>query len=259
MKNRTKRRDAARQHKANQHDEPRWRRDLNFYKHHLGDYDGATAHLSWDEDMAYTRLLRAYYRREKAIEVGDVYRLVRASSRAQRAAVDVVLKEFFDRREDGWHNRRADEEIAAYQAQSDTNKRIARTRWQNEPYTNRIRTVYEPSTNTEQERTPNQNQNQNQEPRKRKDKGRAFALPVWLPAEQWDAWLEVRKRLKAPNTDRALSLAVADLERLKADGQDPAAVLDQATKRGWRGLFPLANGGSAPDYSSLMKEPDATH
>jgi uncharacterized protein YdaU (DUF1376 family) len=40
---------------------------VNFYKHHLGDYDAATAHLSWDEDQAYTRLLRLYYRTEKPI------------------------------------------------------------------------------------------------------------------------------------------------------------------------------------------------
>lgn len=101
---------------------------MNFYKHHLGDYDGATAHLSWEEDMAYTRLLRAYYRREKPILQEEAYRLVRAYSRAQRAAVDAVLGEFFEKREDGWHNKRADEEITQYQAQASTNRRIARER-----------------------------------------------------------------------------------------------------------------------------------
>ena len=75
---------------------------------------------------------------------------------------------------------------------------------------------------------------------KSKSNGRAIALPGWLPAEPWEAWLEVRKKLRAPNTDRALRLAIADLEKLRSAGQDPAAVLDQATKRGWRGIFPLA-------------------
>lgn len=129
---------------------------MNFYKHHLGDYDGATAHLSWDEDMAYTRLLRAYYRREKPIPDAEKYRLVRAGSRAQRAAVDIVLTEFFALQSDGWHNKRADEEITAYQAQASTNKRIAQSR-------SGKRTVnessHEPSTNrspvTSAEREPN--------------------------------------------------------------------------------------------------------
>lgn len=101
---------------------------MNFYKHHLGDYDGATAHLSWDEDMAYWRLLRAYYRREQAIPDGEKYRLSRTSARAHRAAVDAVLNEFFELRDGLWHNARADEEITAYQAQATTNRRIAKTR-----------------------------------------------------------------------------------------------------------------------------------
>lgn len=101
---------------------------MNFYKHHLGDYDGHTAHLSWDEDMAYTRLMRAYYRREMPIPAAEAYRLCRASSKGQKEAVDSVLREFFNLQDDGWHNKRCDEEITAYQAQASTNRRIARER-----------------------------------------------------------------------------------------------------------------------------------
>lgn len=97
-------------------------RHLNFYKHYLGDYDGATAHLSWDEDMAYTRLLRAYYRREKPISGEEAYRLARASSKAQKAAVDSVLREFFEMRGPDWHNKRADEEIVAYSIKAGMNR-----------------------------------------------------------------------------------------------------------------------------------------
>lgn len=87
---------------------------MNFYKHHIGDYATATAHLSWDEDMAYRRLLQVYYQHEKPIPLDKraIYRLVRAQTKAQREAVDVVLAEFFDPQDDGWHNERADEEIA---------------------------------------------------------------------------------------------------------------------------------------------------
>lgn len=74
--------------------------------------------------MAYTRLLRVYYRREQPIGIGDEYRLTRATSKAQRAAVDSVLREFFEQREDGWHNKRADAEIGAYQAQAEHNRAV---------------------------------------------------------------------------------------------------------------------------------------
>lgn len=126
---------------------------MNFYKHHLGDYDGATTHLSWDEDMAYTRVLRSYYRRERPpVDTAEAYRLVRASSRSQKAAVDAVLNEFFQLEADGWHNKRADEEIAAYQAQASTNRRIAQQRTVK-------RTVSdddnEPSHDSSPDRTPN--------------------------------------------------------------------------------------------------------
>jgi uncharacterized protein YdaU (DUF1376 family) len=87
---------------------------MNFYAFNIGDYAGATRHLSWDEDMAYRRMLDAYYSREAPLPLDrrQVYRLVAASEQRQREAVDTVLEEFFEEREDGWHNNRADEEIA---------------------------------------------------------------------------------------------------------------------------------------------------
>ena len=101
---------------------------MNFYKHHLGDYARDTAHLSWMEDAAYTRLLRAYYLRERPIAQEEVMRLVRAVTRREKEAVTLVLNEFFELREDGYRNARADKEIEQYQAQASTNRRIARER-----------------------------------------------------------------------------------------------------------------------------------
>jgi uncharacterized protein YdaU (DUF1376 family) len=98
---------------------------VNFYKHHLGDYDGATAHLTWEEDMAYTRLLRVYYRRESPIHKDEAYRLIRATTKSQKKAVDSVLREFFVLGDDGyWGNSRADEEIHNYHKQCDHNRRV---------------------------------------------------------------------------------------------------------------------------------------
>lgn len=90
---------------------------MNYYEHHLGDYAAATAHLSWDEDMAYTRLIRAYYHHERPIpaDLREACRLARATTPAQRRAVDTVLHEFFALHEDGWHQKRCDEEIERYQ------------------------------------------------------------------------------------------------------------------------------------------------
>lgn len=89
---------------------------VNYYEHHIGDYDTDTAHLSWLEDMAYTRLLRLYYRKEAPIpaDIAQACRLVRASSKEERRAVETVLQEFFELQDDGWHQSRCDAEIAAF-------------------------------------------------------------------------------------------------------------------------------------------------
>ncbi len=65
--------------------------------------------------MAYTRLLRAYYHSEKPIPDGQQYRLAKATTPAQRKAVDVVLAEFFDLDDGSFHQKRADAEIARFQ------------------------------------------------------------------------------------------------------------------------------------------------
>jgi uncharacterized protein YdaU (DUF1376 family) len=103
---------------------------LNFYKHHIGDYAKDTEHLTWDEDQAYTRLMRVYYRDERPLplDVGKVVRLVRAQSPTQKAAVETVLNEFFTKESDGWHNKRCDLEINQATTQAETNRRIAEKR-----------------------------------------------------------------------------------------------------------------------------------
>ncbi len=89
---------------------------MNYYEHHLGDYMRDTAHLSMMEDAAYRRLLDAYYVREKALptDLRECCKLARAVSKAERDAVAYVLREFFNLQDDGYHQKRADEEIAKF-------------------------------------------------------------------------------------------------------------------------------------------------
>lgn len=68
---------------------------------------------------------------------------------------------------------------------------------------------------------------------------KGFDLPSWIPQDSWDGWMAVRKSKKAANTPRALRLAISSLEKLRADGESVADVLDQSTLRGWTGLFPV--------------------
>jgi len=108
---------------------------LNYYEHHIGDFAEATAHLSFVEDAAYSRLIRKYYAQEKPLpaDTKAVQRLVGARSKDEREAVDSVLHEFFDLQADGWHQARCDAEIARYQDKQAKAKRSAQARWNAKP------------------------------------------------------------------------------------------------------------------------------
>lgn len=68
-----------------------------------------------------------------------------------------------------------------------------------------------------------------------------FVLPDWIDATAWNGFLEMRKKHRYPLTEHALNLAVTELEKLKEQGEDPSAVLNQSTLRGYRGLFTARN------------------
>ncbi|MDR2209376.1 MAG: DUF1376 domain-containing protein [Azoarcus sp.] len=88
---------------------------MNYYNHHLGDYAKDTSHLTILEHGAYRLLLDRYYATERPIPSDQVYRVSRARSREEKAAVDTILDEFFTLEADGWHNARCDAEIVRCQ------------------------------------------------------------------------------------------------------------------------------------------------
>jgi len=99
------------------------------YPFHVRDYVARTRHLSPMEDLAYRRLLDTYYTDEKPLPP-DTHRCARLIAMPEAFdAVDLVLNEFFDLREDGWHNERCDEELAKYRAMSDGGRKGASIRW----------------------------------------------------------------------------------------------------------------------------------
>jgi uncharacterized protein YdaU (DUF1376 family) len=271
---------------------------MNYYKRHLGDYAAATRHLSILEHGVYTLLLDTYYINEKPLPADEraLYRIVGARGDDEREAVGVVLREFFDLREDGWHQPRCDAEIAKRQAQAETNRLVGRrggrpqkteTESVSEKNRNSAGNQGETPISTEQNRNgseektesvskPNRNGTKTEPNRNpshkplannqekaltsptppqaggvdgggkpaaakpgRETAPRAVTLPPWLPAEDWQAFVEHRRRLRAAMTDVAQTRAIAALDRLRADGHQPVAVINQSIIHGWKGLFPL--------------------
>lgn len=104
---------------------------MNYYEHHIGDYAEATAHLSFVEDAAYSRLIRKYYAMEGPLpaDLRAVQRLICARTEDEREAVEIILGEFFTLQDDGYHNARCDEEISRYLEKQDKARRSANARW----------------------------------------------------------------------------------------------------------------------------------
>jgi len=87
---------------------------VNYYRRYVGDYLRDTSTLSVTEHGAYTVMLDYYYADERPLPLdrAEVFRMVRAFKPLERRAVERVLGLYFERREDGYHNVRADEELS---------------------------------------------------------------------------------------------------------------------------------------------------
>lgn len=103
---------------------------MNFYQHHIGDFNNSTRHLTRIERSIYRDLLDIYYDTESPL-TSDFDRLARRCivDDSERAAMRDVLNEFFTLKDNGYHNTRADKEIAAYKRMAEGGKRGAEKRW----------------------------------------------------------------------------------------------------------------------------------
>jgi len=100
---------------------------MNFYPFHIGDYISHTSHLTNEEDLAYRRLIDFYYQTEQPFTRNLTWLAKRVKSTEEIIAT--VLVEFFEETEEGWKNKRADEEIAKYKAMQEGGRKGAAMRW----------------------------------------------------------------------------------------------------------------------------------
>ena len=225
---------------------------MNHYPLHIGDYITATVGLSMLEDCCYSRLLNQYYATEKPLplDMSEVYRMARALSPDERQAADYVVNKFFDKREDGYHKDRVDDELAAYRERADqarTNGRRGGRKASNDQTglepdglpdglqsANRIETGIkanqEPVTSNQEPRTKNQT----------KSKPSASPpLPDWLDSQIFEKFRDHRIALKSRMTPHAEELIFKEIGKFRERGHDPTALIEQSISNGWKGIFEL--------------------
>lgn len=293
---------------------------MNYYPFHIGDYTAHTAHLDPLEDLAYRRLLDAYYLAERPLpaDVAECARLVRL--RNDPDVVRVVLEEFFALDEHGWRNPRADDEIAAMQMKKDANEerqegkqtRLQRFRKKRSEMFHALQglgivpdfnipmgdlrrlfsekcgafmsdetgesvssapndetglaTGVETPCDADATALPIANSQYPIAKRKKEEAQAPFVLPDWIPAEAWAGYVDMRKKIRKPMTDRARNLKISLLAGFKRAGHDIGAILDKSTENNWTDLYapkpehsgysarqPQAPSGETP-YQRQMRE-----
>ncbi|NMK48046.1 YdaU family protein [Achromobacter sp. Bel] len=232
---------------------------MNYYPHHIGDFNSATRHLTRIERSVYRDLIELYYDTEAPLsrDVDRLCRLLIARSDEEQAAVVQVLSEFFTDTEHGWRHVRCDAEIARYhgnkEAKSAAGKASAakRARQAQRRDTERSQgeggedpSVQQPLNTgpTNQEPEPGtKSQEQSSTTRCKRASGfdaSSIALPAWLAREDWVIWVKDRKVRKKPITEEGARRQLQQLAGYQAEGFTPRAVIAHSIASGYQGLFP---------------------
>lgn len=183
---------------------------MHFYQFHIGDYISHTHHLSLMEDLAFRRLLDFYYLHESPIKQRDIARQI--GMREFEQEVLTVLNEFFVSTENGFIHPRADAEIAKFRKFSEDGKRGAAMRWLKGGDSPPIATPI--ATNNHKPITNNH-----------------IHTPDGVDNLVWQDFLQIRKKRRAPITDRVV-------EGLAKEAKTAGVSLNDALKecvlRGWQ-------------------------
>ncbi len=76
----------------------------------------------------------------------------------------------------------------------------------------------------------------------RKDKTTIYAASAALN-DAIETFIEFRKKIKKPMTDRAVELLLKELNKLSDSEEEQIEILNQSILNGWQGVFALKKGG----------------
>ena len=102
---------------------------MNYYQHHIGDFNNATRHLNLIERALYRDLIEMYYDAETAIDGRDFSRLARkllCRSDEEQQALRFILGEFFEEDDGLYKQRRCERELEHYHAQREQQSRAGK-------------------------------------------------------------------------------------------------------------------------------------
>ncbi|MBV1788628.1 replication protein [Marinobacterium sp. D7] len=124
----------------------------------------------------------------------------------------------------------------------------------NPPETDRNRSAHR-SKSIRQQIETNPKTDRNQHPQKKdnysKDtitKNKApdlSVVPEWLSLKTVEEFIDHRKSIKKPLTQKALTLLIGKLDSFRSEGHDPIVCLEESIMNGWQGVFRPKGGATA--------------
>ena len=197
---------------------------MNYYPFHIGDYISHTSHLTDSEDLAYRRMIDLYYQSEQPFtDIEFVSRRIKSTPEI----VAVLLSDFFVKSEDGWRNKRADEEILKYKAKAESarNANLAKIRMKSE---------LKSTLKSELKSEADHDATNNQEPITKNHKPLINTkTPEGVSDLVFKDFVKLRNGLKAPVTETALKGLQREADKA---GITLQAVLEICCQNGWRGF-----------------------
>ncbi len=235
---------------------------VHHYPMHIGDYQKDTAWCSMLEDCAYRRLMDYYYATEKPLpnDPKKLHNICKATTPAEKKAVDSVVGHFFIATETALTNNRCDQIIADYHALAEKNqangKRGGRPKKKTQSVTQTKPSGFHlanplgnPNHNPNERQPETSNQYQEEipplppegevvgKPPKTFDPLRA-AIPTALDSprfrEAWFLWVKHRREIKHPLRE---TMSAKQLDEMATMGVDRAvAAINFTIAKGWQGL-----------------------
>jgi len=226
---------------------------LPYMQLYVAEYLADTSHLNAAQHGAYLLLLMNYWQRGKALpDLNDRLATVARMSNEEWVANRAVLAEFFHVENALWKHGRVERDLRRVKSISNAGRigGIASAKARREKRLNDRSETVERNANQQSINRTDTDIKQ----RQKKPAASGFVLPDWVDSEAWQGFEEMRRKERHPLTDRARKLAITDLEKLRASGNDPTEVLNQSTLKGWRGLFAVNGGNNGANHSSGFNE-----